>query len=160
MSTRQISFSRVLLLTVATMMLGAGCVTAQPTTPPPAGGPTPEAAAPAETTPTAAPTPTATKPSTAPKPATAPKTTTAKTMTVTIQNFAFSPQVIAVNAGDTVTWVNKDTASHTTVSDNALIWDSGNLTQGQKYSRVFKYTGSYAYHCGLHPSMTGTVVVR
>lgn len=161
MSTYRTSISRVILSAAALMLLGAGCVSAKPVAPPPAGGPTPSAAAPA-----AAPTP-ATTPPTATKPAptgtkSAPKTVTIipKTETVTIQNSAFSPQVIAVNAGDTVTWVNKDSVSHTTVSDNALIWDSGNLAPGQKYSRVFKYVGSYKFHCGIHPSMTGTVVVR
>src|SRR3954447_3752369 len=32
---------------------------------------------------------------------------------VTIQNFAFSPATIDINAGDTVTWTNRDSAPHT-----------------------------------------------
>lgn len=157
MSTHKTSIAHVILSAAALMLLGAGCVSAQPTTRPPAGGPSPTATPPAIPTPT----PSATKPApTGTK--YAPKTVTIipKTATITIQNSAFSPQVIAVNAGDTVTWVNKDSISHTTVSDNALIWDSGNLAPGQKFSRVFKYVGSYKFHCGIHPSMTGTVVVR
>ena len=39
------------------------------------------------------------------------------TPTVTIQNFAFSPATITIPRGTTVTWENKDSASHTIVSD-------------------------------------------
>lgn len=79
---------------------------------------------------------------------------------VTISDGRFSPQIIAVKAGDTVVWVNKDAVSHTSKSDAALIWDSGNIAPGQKFSRVFKAPGSYAYSCAIHSGMKGTVVVR
>lgn len=111
---------------------------------------------------TTAPTTTAPKPTTTTKP----KTTTTTpppathTSTVTISNMAFGPQVLAVAAGDTVVWVNKDTVPHTTKAENGLLWDSGTIRPGGSYSRVFKAPGSYTYSCGIHPTMHGTIIVR
>ncbi|MBP9869628.1 cupredoxin domain-containing protein [Patescibacteria group bacterium] len=110
----------------------------------------------AATTTEKAPTPTPT-----PKPKAPPvvKPTT-KTVVVTVTNDKFSPQVIAVNAGDTIMWVNKDTLPHTAKSDGALIWDSGTIRPGGTFKRVFAQPGSYAYSCGIHPHMKGTVIVK
>ncbi len=44
------------------------------------------------------------------------------TATVTMTGMQFSPLVLAIKAGDTVIWLNKDTAPHTTKSDGALLW--------------------------------------
>src|SRR5947209_3429617 len=41
----------------------------------------------------------------------------AATTTNMIMNFAFVPKTLTINAGDTVTWVNHDTAAHTSTSD-------------------------------------------
>ena len=78
--------------------------------------------------------------------------------TVNIQNMAFSPSTLNVKVGTTVTWVNKDSTAHDVVSDTGL-FNSGNLNNGQSYSYTFNQTGSFPYHCGIHPSMTGTIVV-
>jgi len=77
---------------------------------------------------------------------------------VTIKNFAFNPPSITVKVGTTVRWTNQDSASHSVTSDTGL-WDSGNVAQGATYSRVFDTVGTFAYHCGIHPSMKGTVIV-
>ena len=46
---------------------------------------------------------------------------------VTIQNFAFTPAAITVAAGTTVTWTNKDAATHTVTSNagDPAAFDSG-----------------------------------
>jgi plastocyanin len=78
--------------------------------------------------------------------------------TVTIQNLAFNPTTLNVQVGKTVTWINKDSTTHRVVSDIGL-FDSGNLTNGMSYKYTFNQTGSFPYHCSIHPSMTGTIVV-
>jgi plastocyanin len=78
--------------------------------------------------------------------------------TVTIQNMAFSPSTLNVKVGTTVTWINKDSTTHNVVSDSGL-FESGDLTNGMSYNYTFNKVGSYPYHCSIHPSMTGTVVV-
>src|SRR5215212_5007854 len=81
-----------------------------------------------------------------------------KTMTVSIKNFAFDPANATVAPGTTVTWVNNDQVPHTaTANDGAF--DSGTLQPGQSYSFAFDKPGTYAYHCNIHPYMTGTVTV-
>ena len=77
---------------------------------------------------------------------------------VTIDNFAFSPQSLQVKVGTTVTWTNNQGATHTVTSDTGA-WDSGNLSQGKSFSFTFTTAGTFAYHCAIHSSMTGTVEV-
>ena len=79
---------------------------------------------------------------------------------VTIAGFAFAPATLTVKAGASVTWTNEDSATHT------VKWEdgspaSGSLTSGgSPYSRTFDAPGTFAYVCGIHSSMKGTVVVE
>src|SRR5215218_4649581 len=83
-----------------------------------------------------------------------------KTMTVSIKNFAFNPPNTTVAPGTTVTWVNNDQTAHTATANNgAGVFDSGELQPGESYSFTFDKPGTYAYHCEIHPDMTGTVTV-
>lgn len=77
---------------------------------------------------------------------------------VAIQNMAFNPTTLTVPVGTTVTWKNLDSTSHHVVSDTGA-FDSGVLSNGQSYSFTFNQAGSFPYHCSIHPSMTGTIVV-
>jgi plastocyanin len=36
---------------------------------------------------------------------------------------------------------------------------SGTLAQDAAFTRAFPTAGTFAYHCAIHPSMIGTVVV-
>ena len=78
---------------------------------------------------------------------------------VKIDNFAFAPQRIVVQAGTTVTWTNADDAPHTVVSTTKL-FKSGALDTTDKFSFTFATPGTYEYFCSLHPHMTGAVVVE
>ncbi len=82
-----------------------------------------------------------------------------KTQTVNIKDFAFNPQSITVKVGATVTWENNDTVSHNIVADDKT-FDTGMLKPGEKASYTFTKPGTYTYKCGIHPSMTGTIVVE
>ncbi|MBI2855119.1 MAG: cupredoxin family copper-binding protein [Chloroflexi bacterium] len=75
---------------------------------------------------------------------------------VIIKEFAFSPAQLTVRVGDTVTWTNGDSVSHTATGDG---WNSGNLSNGQKYSKRFDTTGTYDYLCQIHPAMKGGIIV-
>ena len=78
---------------------------------------------------------------------------------VEIADFAFSPEELTVDAGTTVTWTNADGPPHTASADDGS-FDSGRLEQGDSYSEAFDEPGTYAYHCEIHPRMTGTIVVE
>jgi plastocyanin len=79
--------------------------------------------------------------------------------TVTIQSSAFTPKTLTISVNSVVKWTNSDGFAHTVTSDNA-VWDSGNIPGGGTFSFNFTATGTYNYHCTIHPSMTGTIIVQ
>jgi len=87
----------------------------------------------------------------------APKTSRA-IVDVAIHDYYFTPTPVTINVGDTVRWTNDGPSIHTTTSDTNL-WDSGNLVVGQTFSYTFTSAGTFDYHCKLHASMHGSVVV-
>lgn len=79
---------------------------------------------------------------------------------VTIQDYAFSPATVTINAGSTVVWSNHESSvDHTSTSDTG-VWDVPDIPHGTS-SRgiVFNTPGTYPYHCSFHPDMHGTVIV-
>lgn len=88
-----------------------------------------------------------------------------KTHRILISNFEFKPDVIDVNVGDKVVWINKDFAPHN-ISKNIEQLNSNksnteispNLLEKEKFELIIKQ--GFNYYCGLHPSMTGKVVIR
>ncbi|MDH3832353.1 MAG: cupredoxin family copper-binding protein [Gammaproteobacteria bacterium] len=82
-----------------------------------------------------------------------------ETVTVRIDGMRFVPEKITVKPGTKVTWVHGSQMPHT-ISGNADGLRSGTLYKGQQFSHTFNAEGSYNYICGLHPSMTGSVVVE
>jgi plastocyanin len=82
--------------------------------------------------------------------------------TITMKNFAFDPSILTVKTGTTVTWVNNDGAPHTVVTDTGspASFSSGSLATGAAYPFAFTRPGTYTYHCSIHPSMKGTVIVQ
>ncbi len=89
----------------------------------------------------------------------APVTATSGTNEVWLQNIAITPGSITVPVNTTIKWTNKDGFTHSVTSNNAL-FDSGNLNSGSTYSHQFTTAGSYQYHCSIHSTMKGTVIVQ
>jgi YVTN family beta-propeller protein len=78
---------------------------------------------------------------------------------VTIDNFAFTPAVATIDAGESLTWSNMDGAPHQIgFQDGASGSDA--LFPGKSYSRTFDKPGSYEYFCTFHKFMTGRIVVK
>jgi plastocyanin len=74
-------------------------------------------------------------------------------------SFAFDPGSITIKAGDTVEWTNETSAPHTATADGGE-FDSGRLRPGAPpFSHTFNAPDNIDYHCEIHPSMTGTVIV-
>ena len=82
--------------------------------------------------------------------------------TISIKNFAFDPSTLTVKTGTAVTWVNNDGAPHTIVSDTGApaAISSDTLSSGASFTFTFTQPGTYIYHCSIHPSMIGTVIVQ
>lgn len=109
-------------------------------------------------TPTVAPTATPTPPPT-PTPMPTATEASASGNSVTIANFAFSPQSLTVKVGTKVTWTNNDVATHTVTATNKA-FDSGPLSNGKTFSFTFTKAGTYTYGCSIHTRMQATIIVQ
>ena len=79
-------------------------------------------------------------------------------------NACFSLASLTINAGDTVEWINTDTATHTVTSGTPVdgsngLFDSGMLNPDHNWGFVFIDSGEYNYYCMIHPWMIGEVIV-
>ena len=83
----------------------------------------------------------------------------AATVPVTVSNLAFSPATVNAAVGDTVTWTNQDAVQHTVSANNNTTFNGNLAGAGSTFSFTFTAAGTYAYHCNVHPEMTGSVVV-
>ena len=72
---------------------------------------------------------------------------------------AYVPNPVTVAPGAVVTWSNSDSTTHDVVADGG-VFDSGRMNQSGSFSLTFTQKGTYTYHCSIHPTMTGTIVVQ
>ncbi|HET6580837.1 MAG TPA: plastocyanin/azurin family copper-binding protein, partial [Methanoregula sp.] len=81
---------------------------------------------------------------------------------IEIKNFAFDPPALTVTRGTVVEWTNLDGTPHAIVFDigSPIGYSSGSLPTGSMYSLRFTLPGTYMYHCSIHPSMKGTIIVQ
>jgi plastocyanin len=89
----------------------------------------------------------------------------------TMGTSAFDPNPITIPLNGVVHWYNDDRAAaggqyggsngtiHTVTADDVSAFLSGNLTPGRTFEHAFATAGSYNYHCSIHPTMKGTVIV-
>ena len=89
----------------------------------------------------------------------APAGAVAATQPVNVQFDAFAPSQLDVLPGETVQWTNVSPRVHTVTSDTGL-FDAGQLAPGGVFGQRFDAAGTFAYHCAIHPEMTGEVDVR
>lgn len=72
--------------------------------------------------------------------------------------FAFSPQTLKIAVGTTVVWKNTTSAPHTVTSDNGT-FGSSTIAPGDTFKFKFTKSGTFTYHCNIHPFMTATIIV-
>ncbi len=77
---------------------------------------------------------------------------------VNISAFSFLPAKLTASVGKSLTFLNSDESPHQISVANGP--KTGVLLRGQKASMTFDKAGEYAYICGLHPSMKGTIEVK
>lgn len=84
-------------------------------------------------------------------------TTASKPKTVKVVNFAFKPATLAIAKGSSVSFSNTSTATHTATRVGAF--DTGRIKPGKTVTVRFRQKGSFPYHCLIHPSRRGKIVV-
>jgi YVTN family beta-propeller protein len=66
---------------------------------------------------------------------------------------------VTIEAGQTVSWVNDDTVTHTVEATDGS-WDLHEVEPGQRVSKRFDAAGTYEYYCDFHQFMRSQVVVQ
>ncbi len=83
-----------------------------------------------------------------------------KLQIIVMKNSTFSPSTVTVKAGTVVQWLNKDSIPHTVTGDTANGLASLRIAKGHTYTHVFADIGTFTYHCSIHPTMKGKVIVK
>jgi plastocyanin len=84
-------------------------------------------------------------------------------VTITINGMSgassFSPSSATVRVGQRVRWRNADSVVHTATQDGGG-FDTGPIAPGATSTpRTLSVARTLGYHCSIHPSMVGTLVV-
>jgi plastocyanin len=77
--------------------------------------------------------------------------------TVNIKGFSFKPATLKVNRGARVAFANGSGVSHTATGGG---FDTKRIAPGRSAAVRFNQKGTFAYHCKIHPSMKGKVIVE
>src|SRR5688572_5460248 len=78
--------------------------------------------------------------------------------TVEIKQMKFQPEVLNVQKGDTVVWINKDIVVHDVTEETNKAWTSSAMPFGKSWSLVV--TESADYYCSIHVVMKGKLVLQ
>lgn len=82
-----------------------------------------------------------------------------KKPTITISMFAFTTPA-HVKPGATIKITNMDSVNHTVTSDTAGIFDVAAPAKSTVTFKAPSTPGTYPFHCSIHTSMHGTLVVK
>jgi plastocyanin len=83
--------------------------------------------------------------------------TASATKTVRIAGFAFNPQALRIDRGGRVAFANGSNVAHTATSGGSF--DTRRIAPGKTKVVQLNRRGTFAYHCKIHPSMKGKIVV-
>jgi len=81
--------------------------------------------------------------------------------TVYIGSAAFNPQVLVIERGVSVTWVNIDSVPHSVKSVRTApeTFTSKPLLTGEVFHFTFSQSGTYDFYSTDRPSMRGSIIV-
>jgi plastocyanin len=82
-----------------------------------------------------------------------------KTHNVTIEGMRFQPEMLTVERGDTIVWVNKDIVPHTATSTSGG-FDSKDIQVEESWKFTIRKMGDFAYICTFHPTMKAMLRVE
>jgi plastocyanin len=84
-----------------------------------------------------------------------------------LENMAYQPNPIKIKVGETITWRSNDLSIHIVTEGNPSSidsvptngFDSGLISPEETFTHTFDKAGTIEYHCTLHPTMSGKVIV-
>lgn len=82
---------------------------------------------------------------------------TAGDVDATVSGNTWGP--VAASVGEVIRWTNADAVPHKVGLDDGSCTMAANITGDAPQSLMFNVAGSYPFHCTIHPSMKGTIVI-
>ncbi len=79
---------------------------------------------------------------------------------IIIKDSSFSPATLTVATGSSITFVNDTDFEHSIVSDDSSAILSGVIAHKTSFFYKKDTVGIITYHCGLHPTVKGTIILR
>jgi len=82
------------------------------------------------------------------------------TVSATVADNTWTPSTVNAKVGDVITWTNGDGVPHGVALDDGSCKMSKSIApSGGTGSLTFSKAGTYPFHCFVHPSMKGTIVI-
>src|SRR5687768_15263939 len=76
-----------------------------------------------------------------------PRASSMSTTDVDLRDFCFSPTIVHARPGQRLTWTNRDTGVHHTVTAGIGTWGPDDLGPGRSLSHTFTEAGLYPFYC-------------
>jgi plastocyanin len=73
---------------------------------------------------------------------------------------SFAPSPTTVSLGQSVSWKNTDGIAHDIIQDTNSFTTPVIAPGGAANAVTMSARGTFTYHCGIHPSMVGTITVQ
>jgi plastocyanin len=83
-----------------------------------------------------------------------------QTYVVEIIKFKPTPESLAIKAGDSVVWINRDKVPHRLMSETGREILGKAFYENQNWTHTFESTGIYDYYCTVYPYVKGVVSVE
>ena len=80
---------------------------------------------------------------------------------VTMLKYKFIPQVLVINKGQTVRWINREKRQyHSVWFEKYGEKESDYMFPDDILDKKFDKAGEFEYRCGPHPEMIGKIIVK
>jgi plastocyanin len=79
---------------------------------------------------------------------------------ISILDSSFSPTVLNISIGASVTFLNSTNTVHTIVSDDSTSFRTSAIAPFQSFYFKKDTIGTIGYHCVEHPNVRGVIVLR
>lgn len=78
---------------------------------------------------------------------------------IIVKDSAFTPPVLTVVSGSSITFVNNTAIAHTILTDDTTTIRAVSIAPGTSFFFKKDTSGTFPYHCALHPNARGTIVI-
>jgi len=78
---------------------------------------------------------------------------------IMVKDSRVSPSILTVVSGSSVTFVNNTAITHTIMTDDTSTIKMVSIAPGTSYFFKKDTSGMFPYHCTLHPSAVGVIIL-